>query len=124
MSISLQVKLLRVLEERVIERLGSNNPISLDLRVIAASKVDLREAADKGDFREDLYYRLNVVPPTSMPMTLGMELLNGLGDGGDGFGGGIGGNAVSEVEDEAVAVLHGGEQLAGLLGGDGGGGGE
>lgn len=61
MSISLQVKLLRVLEERVIERLGSNDPITLDLRVIAASKVDLREAADQGDFREDLYYRLNVV---------------------------------------------------------------
>ncbi len=61
MSMALQVKLLRVLEERQIERLGSNKTIDLDLRVIAATKVDLREAASRGDFREDLYYRLNVV---------------------------------------------------------------
>jgi len=61
MPASLQIKLLRVLEERAIERLGSNETIKLDLRVIAATKVDLREAANRGEFREDLYYRLNVV---------------------------------------------------------------
>lgn len=58
---TLQIKLLRVLEERAIERLGANAEIPLDLRIIAATKVDLREAADEGSFREDLYYRLNVV---------------------------------------------------------------
>lgn len=67
MPLALQVKLLRVLQERVLERLGSNTPIPLNLRVLAASKVCLRTAADEGTFREDLYYRLNVmtldVPP-------------------------------------------------------------
>ncbi|MFW1678041.1 sigma-54-dependent transcriptional regulator [Pontibacter sp. JAM-7] len=61
MPLALQIKLLRVLEERSIERLGANVSIPLDLRVVAATKVDLREAADQGTFREDLYYRLNVV---------------------------------------------------------------
>ena len=63
----LQVKLLRALEERVIERLGSNEQISVDFRVVSASKADLKGAVKKGDFREDLYFRLNVaeivVPP-------------------------------------------------------------
>ncbi|MGD9858882.1 MAG: sigma-54-dependent transcriptional regulator [Marinobacterium sp.] len=61
MPMALQIKLLRVLEERAIERLGSNTLIPLDLRVIAATKVDLRQEVAAGRFREDLYYRLNVV---------------------------------------------------------------
>ncbi|MBL4907362.1 MAG: sigma-54-dependent Fis family transcriptional regulator [Sneathiella sp.] len=61
MPLNLQVKILRVLQERAIERVGSNELIPLDLRILAATKVDLRDACDKGDFREDLYYRLNVV---------------------------------------------------------------
>ncbi|MDI5933577.1 sigma-54-dependent transcriptional regulator [Halomonas kalidii] len=61
MPLALQVKLLRVLQERCVERLGSNEPVSLDIRVIAATKVDLKVAAETGRFREDLYYRLNVV---------------------------------------------------------------
>ena len=56
----LQVRLLRVVQERCLERLGGNELIHLDVRVIAASKLNLRQAADAGDFREDLYYRLNV----------------------------------------------------------------
>ena len=63
----LQVKLLRALEERVIVRLGSNEQISVDFRVVSATKADLKGAVRKGDFREDLYFRLNVaeivVPP-------------------------------------------------------------
>lgn len=61
MPLRVQINLLRVMQERCIERLGSNRLIPVDLRVVAASKVDLREAADRGAFREDLYYRLNVV---------------------------------------------------------------
>ena len=56
----LQVRLLRVVQERCLERVGGNELIHLDVRIIAASKLDLRQAADAGDFREDLYYRLNV----------------------------------------------------------------
>lgn len=64
---ALQVKLLRVLEERAIERLGSNTSIPIDVRIIAATKADLKALAQAGDFRADLYYRLNVmelrIPP-------------------------------------------------------------
>ena len=61
MPMALQVRLLRVLQERRLERLGSNRTVPLDLRVVAATKVDLLQAADRGEFRADLYYRLNVV---------------------------------------------------------------
>ncbi len=61
MPLSLQVKLLRVLQERSVERLGSNLAIPVDCRLLAASKVDLRQLAEAGEFRADLYYRLNVV---------------------------------------------------------------
>ncbi len=67
MSLDVQVKLLRLLQERTVERMGSNQLIPLDIRVIAATKEDLRQAADQNRFRADLYYRLNVaslrIPP-------------------------------------------------------------
>jgi two-component system C4-dicarboxylate transport response regulator DctD len=53
--------LLRVLQERSVERLGSNTAIPVDCRLVAASKIDLKAASDAGQFRADLYYRLNVV---------------------------------------------------------------
>src|SRR5262245_7404437 len=61
MPLSTQAKLLRALQERTVERLGSNRGIAVDLRPIAASKVDLRAASATGHFRSDLYYRLSVV---------------------------------------------------------------
>ena len=61
MPLNLQVKLLRVLQERSVERLGSNTVVPVDCRLVAASKTDLKLASDAGQFRADLYYRLNVV---------------------------------------------------------------
>jgi two-component system response regulator AtoC len=62
MSASVQAKLLRVLEEGTFMRLGGTRPIKVDVRLIAATNANLKEAVAQGRFREDLYYRLNVVP--------------------------------------------------------------
>ena len=61
MPLDMQVKLLRVLQEKQIYRIGSTKPISLDIRVLAASNKNIREEVEKGRFREDLFFRLNVV---------------------------------------------------------------
>jgi len=62
MSAALQSKLLRVLQAREFERVGDSQTIKVDVRVIAATNSDLRKLVDNGEFREDLYYRLNVIP--------------------------------------------------------------
>lgn len=68
MPIELQARLLRVLEDRTVVRLGANEEIPFDVRVIAATKADLLEASRKGKFREDLFYRLNVLEITVPPL--------------------------------------------------------
>ena len=64
MDVSLQVKLLRVLQERKFEPVGSTKSVSTNIRIIAATNIDLEKAVEEGRFREDLYYRLNVIPIT------------------------------------------------------------
>jgi len=64
MSLSLQTKLLRALQEREVERLGEAKPVKVDIRIIAATNMDLKTLVKAGTFREDLYYRLNVIPVT------------------------------------------------------------
>jgi two-component system response regulator FlrC len=68
MDLGLQAKILRVLQEREVERLGGRKTVQLDVRVIATSNRDLKEAVRSGVFREDLYYRLNVFPLTWLPL--------------------------------------------------------
>ncbi|MBN2401532.1 MAG: sigma-54-dependent Fis family transcriptional regulator [Spirochaetes bacterium] len=62
MSASAQAKVLRVLQEQQFERVGGNEPVTVDVRVIAATNIDVKKAIEEERFREDLYYRLNVIP--------------------------------------------------------------
>ena len=68
MPMHLQTKLLRVLQEQEVEKVGSTRPVKLDVRVISATNINLEEEVKKGNFREDLFYRLNVIPIVIPPL--------------------------------------------------------
>jgi DNA-binding NtrC family response regulator len=68
MPMHLQTKLLRVLQEQEVERVGSNRPIKLDVRIISATNQELEDEVKQGNFRDDLYYRLNVIPLNLPPL--------------------------------------------------------
>jgi len=68
LPIDLQAKLLRALQEKEIERIGGKSPVKIDVRIIAATNRDLLKEITAGNFRSDLYYRLNVFPITLLPL--------------------------------------------------------
>ncbi|MEE4263026.1 MAG: sigma 54-interacting transcriptional regulator [Desulfobacteraceae bacterium] len=68
LPLSTQVKMLRVLEEKVVERVGDNRPIHTDVRIISATNRNLKQLVDQGGFREDLFYRINVIPIMVPPL--------------------------------------------------------
>jgi two-component system response regulator FlrC len=68
MQVHLQAKLLRVLQEKQIDRVGGSRPVDVDVRIIATTNRDIRQSMESGDFREDLYYRLNTIPLVIPPL--------------------------------------------------------
>lgn len=80
MPMALQTKLLRVIQHRELRRIGGSTPVKLDIRIIASTNKDLRQAVRDGTFREDLYYRLNVVPLELKPLRERKEDIPGLVD--------------------------------------------
>ncbi|HWY22748.1 MAG TPA: sigma-54 dependent transcriptional regulator [Candidatus Acidoferrum sp.] len=102
---AIQVKLLRVLQEREFERLGGTRTVKVDVRLIAATNRDLREALEQGTFREDLYYRLNVVPIDIAPLRQRKEDIRDLVNLFISRFAGDSGKPVESITPEAMQIL-------------------
>jgi DNA-binding NtrC family response regulator len=103
---NVQVKLLRVLQEREFERIGSSKTIKVDVRLIAATNKDLKKAIEEGTFRDDLFYRLNVVPIELPALRERLEDLPRLVDHFVKKYAGETGRTINKVQDEALQLLH------------------
>src|SRR6202522_2801509 len=103
--LAIQVKLLRVLQEREFERLGGTKTLKVDVRLIAATNRDLREALEQGTFREDLYYRLNVVPIDIAPLRQRKEDIPDLANLFISRFAGDSGKPIEDITPEAMQVL-------------------
>ena len=107
MSQKLQVKLLRVLQERVFEPVGSDKPVRVDVRVVAATNRDLNQAVGEGAFREDLFYRLNVLPIFLPPLRERREDIALLAAHFLDLQSRKKGKSIRSIEDAALAALKG-----------------
>jgi len=105
MPLYLQVKLLRVLQERKLVRIGSNQLLSLDVRVIAATNKDLKELIKEKKFREDLYYRLNVIPLEVPPLRNRVEDIKPLVDSMMEKYGGLFSKNIRDIDKETMGLL-------------------
>ncbi|MGQ9609837.1 MAG: sigma-54-dependent transcriptional regulator [bacterium] len=102
---SIQLKLLRVVQEKTFERVGGTKPINVDVRIIAATNKNLEEAIREGTFREDLYYRINVVPIYVPPLRERKEDIPDLVKYFIKKFSGKSGNRVKDISDEAIELL-------------------
>jgi two-component system response regulator HydG len=105
LPLSTQVKLLRVLEEKVVERVGDNRPIHTDVRIISATNQDLKKLVKLGSFREDFYYRINVIPIHVPPLR---ERIGDIPILAENFFQHLkvkGGKAIKEISTEALGCL-------------------
>src|SRR5207248_43737 len=106
-SLEVQTKLLRVLQEMTFERVGSSDPVRVDVRVIAATHQDLEQLIRVGRFREDLYYRLNVISVPLPPLRERCEDVPELAQHFLRLYAQRAGKAVTQLDDDALAVLKG-----------------
>jgi len=105
MPMPIQAKLLRALQERIIDRVGGTRPVPIDVRVIAISNIGLKKAVKGGKFREDLYYRLNVIPITIPPLRKRRDDIPLLADHFVKKYGSNNGSGVKKMSDSAISTL-------------------
>lgn len=107
MSMPLQAKLLRALQEREIDRVGGNKPVPIDARIIAISNIELKKAVKDGKFREDLFYRINVIPFTVPPLRERMSDIGLLSKHFVEKYSSLNQKDIKKIADESISVLMG-----------------